>query len=188
MINNKKEQKYLTPGIGFGGENILKSLNSLIYASKQSKTNSNVLSAVKVTNENQKRKFISQILKHYNYNIENKVFCIWGLTYKPNTSDIRFSQSNTIIDTLIRYGATVRVYDPMGHNENLKQYPTKESALQSSNALIILTDWDEFKNPDFEYISKNIVDKVIFDARNIYINIDLQNYNLKYYCIGKDNE
>ncbi len=180
--------EFLNEGIGFGGQGLTKSMSTILYKGNKLKTDLNTVKGAKITNETQKRLFISEILKFYNYNVENKVFCIWGLSFKENCSDIRESASTTLIDTLTRYGAVLRAYDPKTSYSNVKQYKTKEDALQSSNALIILTPWEEFKNVDFEFISNNLTDNVIFDARNLYLGTDFSKYNLKYNYIGKNND
>ena len=172
-------------GAGYGGSCFSEDVARIINIADKYKVDLNVVKSARIANENQKRRFIGNILKHYNYNIENKVFCIWGLSYKPNTNDIKNAPSNTIIDTLIRYGATIRAYDPKAQNSAIKQYKSKEDALMSSNALIIATEWDEFLNPDFEFIAKNLADRVIFDARNIYTELNLAQYGLEYYYTGR---
>ena len=177
----------LQEGIGYGGNAITKSINIILNQAKNSKCDLNTIKASKITNESQKRQFVSTILKQYSYNIEGKVFCVWGLSFKENTSDIRESSSNTVIDTLVRYGATIRAYDPKATNNIIKQYKAKEDAVMGSNALIILTPWEEFKNADFDFISKNLTDKMIFDARNLYLDKNLAEYGLKYYYIGKND-
>ncbi len=179
---------FLNAGIGYGGSCLPKDTSAIVNLADKLKVDLNTIKAARITNANQKRLFISNIMKFYNYNIEDISFAIWGLSFKPNTGDLREAPSNTIIDTLIRYGASIKAYDPKAVNSSIKQQKTKEDALIGSNALIICTEWDEFKNPDFEFISNNLKDKVIFDARNMYINYDLSKYDLKYNCIGKSNE
>lgn len=176
---------FLNAGIGYGGSCLPKDTSAIINMADKLKVDLNTIKAARITNENQKRRFISNIMKFYNYNIAGKVFAIWGLSFKPNTGDLREAPSNTIIDALTRYGANIKAYDPKAVNNAVKQLTSKEEALSEANALIVCTEWDEFKNPDFEFISNNLKDKVIFDARNIYINQDLSKFNLKYYCIGR---
>ena len=179
---------FLNPGIGFGGSSLPKDTCAIVNMASKLKVDLNTIKAARITNENQKRRFISNIMNFYHYNITDKVFAIWGLSFKPDTGDLREAPSNTIIDTLIRYGATVKAYDPKAINSKIKQYTSKEDALANSDALIICTEWDEFKNPDFELISNNLKDKVIFDARNMYVNHNLSEFNLKYEYIGKSDE
>ena len=179
---------FLNAGIGYGGSCFPKDTSAIIHYANSIKVDLNLIKSARIVNENQKRRFIANILKFYNYNIENKVFCLWGLSFKPNTSDTREAPANTIIDTLTRYGATIKAYDPKAVKDNIKQFKSKEEAILSTSALIIATEWDEFKNPDFSFIAQNLADKAIFDARNIYINENLAQYGLKYFCIGKSYE
>ena len=188
MLDKRIGSDFLSPCAGFGGNSLPKSLNLLIKKGEELKVGLNAAKASRISNEQQKRQFISNILKYYNYNIEAKVFCIWGLSFKKNTSDMRYSPSMMVADTLSRYGATIRAYDPKAINNSIRQYKTKEDAVLSSNALIILGDWDEFKNPDFRFISDNLKDKVIFDGRNLYLNDNLEEYGLRYYYIGNQND
>ena len=179
---------FLNAGIGYGGNALTKDTAAIIKMADRLKVSLNTIKSARITNEDQKRRFISAIMKFYNYNIENKVFALWGLSYKPNTSDTREAPSNTVIDTLTRYGATVKAYDAKAVNNNINQLKTKEDTVIGSDALIICTEWDEFKNPDFEFLANNLKDKVIFDARNMYLKNDIFKYNLKYHYIGKPNE
>ncbi len=179
--------KFLFPGIGFGGSCFPKDVNALIATAKENGCDSKMLEAIRDVNVNQRRIFINKILDYYKGNIKGKTFAIWGLSFKPKTNDMREAPSIDIINGLIEYGAEIRAYDPQAMNNAKNIFGTKIEYMNSSyqtlencNALILLTEWNEFRNPDFELIKSKLKDRVIFDGRNQYNRNNLKNIGLNY--------
>ncbi len=143
-------------------------------------------------NANQKLHLVEKIKAYYNGNLSGKHFALWGLAFKPNTDDIREAPALSIIDALTSAGATVTAYDPEAM-PNVKaqigdkiQYAANQyEALQNAAALIIATEWSEFRTPDFERMEKEIKHKIIFDGRNLFEKNKVRNIGLDYCCIGK---
>lgn len=189
--DNRIGNKFLFPGIGFGGSCFPKDVNALISVAKQNQCGSNILEAVRDVNINQRKLFTEKILSFYNGNIKDKTFAIWGLSFKPKTNDMREAPSITIINSLIQNGAKVQAYDPQAvntakniFNNSITYAESSYSALLNADALILLTEWNEFRRPDFEKIKANIKDKVIFDGRNQYNRAELEALGIKYICMG----
>lgn len=183
--------KFLFPGIGYGGSCFPKDVNALIEIAKNNNTSSKILEAVRYTNLNQKEIFLSKILNFYNGNIKDKVFTVWGLSFKPKTNDMREAPSVYIINKLLELGAKIIAYDPQAM-ENAKAIfhnsiiyaPSAYSAIQNSHALILLTEWNEFRKIDVDFILENLSDKVIFDARNQYSPEVMKKIGIKYINFG----
>lgn len=183
--------KFLFPGIGFGGSCFPKDLNALVSMADEHGVRSDIINAVRFVNENQRHVFVNKILGYYDGNIENKVFAVWGLSFKPKTNDMREAPSITIINELKRHGAIIQAYDPqamkyakqiLGSSIEIKN--SAYDALENADALILLTEWNEFRYPDFEKIKYKIKDSVIFDGRNQYNSNMLRNLGLDYIKIG----
>ncbi len=185
--DNRIGNKFLFPGIGFGGSCFPKDISALIAVARENNCSSGILEAVRDVNNNQRIIFVNKILNFYGGNIENKVFAVWGLSFKPKTNDMREAPSITIINKLREHGAIIRAYDPQAM-ENAKkifgnsvQYASSSyNALENADALLLLTEWNEFRHPDFEKINNMLKDKVIFDGRNQYNTAKLNALGLKY--------
>ena len=185
--------KFLEAGLGYGGSCFPKDVSALIEIAKQNDVDLKIINQIKKVNDNQKEHFLNKILNYYNNDIKGKTFALWGLTFKPNTNDLREAPSITIIKKFLELGATIKAYDPKGFEQTkiifkdkITYAKDKYDALKDANALILVTEWDEFKNPDFDFIEKNIKDKIIFDGRNQYNFETLRKHNLKYICIGRN--
>ncbi|HWF43220.1 MAG TPA: UDP-glucose/GDP-mannose dehydrogenase family protein [Candidatus Kapabacteria bacterium] len=186
--------QFLFPGVGFGGSCFPKDLKALIKTAEELGHDFAILRAVQDANDKQKTKLLSKILTHYGGNIEGKTFAVWGLSFKPRTDDIREAPALEIINGLLARGATVRASDPaavlpmknvLPENDNLKYYRKNMDALADSDALVIVTEWNEFRNPNFETIAQTLRDQVIFDGRNIYDPERMREYGFTYYGIGR---
>ena len=179
---------FIYPSCGYGGSCFPKDIKALRFIAKKHEINTKILDAIEIVNENQKNILVEKILKRFG-NIKNMTFCIWGLSFKPETDDIRESPSINIIEKLLFYGAFVQAYDPQAMNNmkkifpNIKYFNDKYKALKNANTLIIITEWNEFKNPDFESIKKHT--NIIFDGRNIFHSADMSDF--EYYYIGGNN-
>lgn len=188
MISDSRIGKqFLYPGIGYGGSCFPKDVNSLISISENVNCNNSILKAVKDTNELQRKIFFEKIMNFYNGNIEGKVFAIWGLAFKPKTNDMREAPSVTIINKLLEEKAIVKVYDPKAaenariiFEDKIEYAQNSYEALKGANAMILLTEWNEFRYPDFEKMKKLMKEYVIFDGRNQYNSQTLSSLGFKY--------
>ena len=182
---------FLYPGIGFGGSCFPKDLRALKKMALDEGLDPKILEAVIKTNLDQKIYFVNKILDKFNGNIEDKVFTVWGLSFKPQTDDIRESPSISIIKELIKRGAKIQAYDPVVDGKDLKieenfmSYENQYAALEESDALIVATEWKAFWQPDFKEVGSLMKNKIIFDGRNIYDQTSLNEMGFDYICIGR---
>jgi len=185
-------KRFIFPGIGYGGSCFPKDVQALHKTAQENNYDFQILNAVMQVNEKQKVNFFDVVNKHFEHQLQGKQFTIWGLAFKPNTDDIREAPALTIIDKLLEKGATLNVHDPEALDNVKKLYGDKLSyftdpykALEGSDALLILTEWNDFRAPDFEEISKKLKEKLIFDGRNIYALSKMEELGFTYYSIGR---
>ncbi len=186
-------KRFLFPGIGYGGSCFPKDVKALIMSSDEVNYNFQILKAVEKVNLHQKLHLVDKIINYYSGNLLGKHFALWGLAFKPNTDDIREAPALTIIEELTKLGATINAYDPeampnlriqVGHKIQYSENQYK--ALEGSDALIIATEWSEFRTPDFELMKSIMGDKkVIFDGRNLFEMSTIKMLGFDYFCIGK---
>lgn len=168
-------KRFLFPGIGYGGSCFPKDVQALALSSKEYDYNFKILDSVMEVNEAQKLKIVEKMMKYYKGDVKGKKFALWGLAFKPETDDIREAPALYIIDALIKAGAEVVAYDPEAM-ENVRKMKgdvlafadNAYDALKGADALIIATEWQAFRNPDFNLMEENLKAKVIFDGRNLY--------------------
>lgn len=180
--------QFLYPGLGFGGSCFPKDIKALIKTAKENKTDCSIINATYEVNLKQREKFIKKITSYYGTNLNCIKLAIWGLSFKPNTNDMREAPSITIINKLLELGATITAYDPKAMN-NAKQiwgnrisYASNSyEALKDANALLLLTEWNEFRNPDFIKIKKILKTPIIFDGRNLYNKAILNELKFTYF-------
>lgn len=185
-------KRFLFPGIGYGGSCFPKDVNALIKTSDDKNSPMKILKAVDEVNKLQKLIIVKKILRHFDSNIKGKKFAVWGLAFKPNTDDMREAPSIVIISELKRLGAQISAYDPAAM-ENAKYYldeildykEDQYETLKGSEALLILTEWNEFRNPDFAKIKSSLKTPVIFDGRNIFEPDKMKALGFAYYSIGR---
>jgi UDPglucose 6-dehydrogenase len=168
-------KRFLFPGIGYGGSCFPKDVQALIKSAEQVQYDFKILKAVETVNENQKLHLLPKIKHYFNNQLKGKHFAIWGLAFKPNTDDIREAPALYIIKALLAEGATVTAFDPEAmHNVkqqigNVIEYANDQySTLNNADALIIATEWNEFRTPDFDMMVQKMKHKVIFDGRNLF--------------------
>lgn len=192
--DNRIGPQFLFPGVGYGGSCFPKDVKALIKTSEELGHNFDILESVEKVNDRQKRILIDKILKHYNGNIKGKTFAMWGISFKPRTDDIRDAPSIEIINGLLEHGAKVSASDPAAITAIKSVIPESDSvtyhrknydALKGADALLIVTEWNEFRNPDFDAMAEALTDKVIFDGRNIYDPDRMREHGFTYYGIGR---
>ena len=185
---------FIYAGAGYGGSCFPKDVKALIKTSDTNKHSLEILKAVEDVNERQKSVLFNKTMKHFNNNLEGKKIALWGLSFKPNTDDMREAPALVIIDKLIKAGADVIAFDPVAMNEskrrigkNIKYAQDQYEAINGADALLIITEWNEFRIPEWNKMEKLLNNKVIIDGRNIYDPNDMQKWGWTYYSIGRNN-
>ncbi len=189
--DNRIGNKFIYPGVGYGGSCFPKDVKALIRTAQENGYSMSVLSAVEEVNERQKSVLVNKIKSHFGDNLTGMTFAVWGLSFKPKTDDMREAPSVVIINALLAAGASVKAYDPIAMEEARKDlgdtitYSKDEyDTLIDSDALLVITEWPEFRVPNFDVMSKLLKGKVIFDGRNIYDRKELEAQGYQYYGIG----
>ena len=185
-------RKFLYPGIGYGGSCFPKDVKALIKTAEQNGYQMRVLQAVEEVNENQKSLLFDKLVKQYNGNLEGKTVALWGLAFKPETDDMREAPALVLIDKLLESGVTVKVYDPIAMKECKRRVGGKVvyatdmyDAVLDADALLLVTEWKEFRMPSWGVLKKTMKQPVVIDGRNIYDKNELQEIGVEYTCIGK---
>lgn len=183
--------KFIYPGIGYGGSCFPKDVKALVKTAKEHGHDLRILQAVEDVNDDQKLVLFNKVKTHFKGDLKNKTFALWGLSFKPKTDDMREAPSLVIIDELLKAGAVVKAYDPIAMKEakhivgdKIVYCKDKEDALIDADALLIATEWPEFRSPNFKVIEKLLKNKIIFDGRNIYDVDEMKELGFTYYCIG----
>ena len=184
--------QFLFPGLGYGGSCFPKDVKALIKTAKDFNCDSSLLESADIVNKKQRMLFVDKILNYYDNDIKDKTFAIWGLAFKPKTNDMREAPSITIINELLNKGAKIKAYDPKAFDlaklifgDKITYSKNAYDALIDSNALLLLTEWNEFRRPDFDRIKSLLKTPVIFDGRNQYDSNRLKNKGFSYFCVGK---
>jgi len=192
--------QFIYPGCGYGGSCFPKDVKALVKTANSLGYNSQILNAVENVNNQQKNKLFDLILKHYSTDknkdsLKGKTIAIWGLAFKPNTDDIREAPSRVLMESLWDAGAQIKAYDPeameeiqrlYGNRDDLVLVGTKEAALRGADALVICTEWQSFKAPDFDLIKEELETPTIFDGRNLFDPSRLHKMGITYYSIGRN--
>lgn len=183
--------KFIYPGVGYGGSCFPKDVKALIKTAKEKGYNMRILNSVEDVNEAQKEVLFSKVKNHFKGDLKGKKFALWGLSFKPKTDDMREAPSLVIIEKLLKEGASVIAYDPVAMHEtqrilgNKITYSTEMyDTLNDADALLIITEWPEFRVPDFGEVEKRLKNKVLFDGRNIFDPAEMKKNGYTYYCIG----
>ncbi|TXJ51052.1 UDP-glucose dehydrogenase family protein [Brachyspira aalborgi] len=183
--------QFLFHGLGYGGSCFPKDVQALIKTASDFGIDSDLLKATHKVNVNQRKNFVNKILKHYNNDIKNKIFAVWGLAFKPRTNDMRESPAITIINMLLDKGAKIKAYDPKAmetakviFGDKIVYSSNSYEALENADALILITEWNEFKRPSFDKIKSKLKEPIIFDGRNQYDKKRMTDRGIKYISLG----
>ncbi|MDF2177979.1 UDP-glucose/GDP-mannose dehydrogenase family protein [Aliiglaciecola sp. CAU 1673] len=185
---------FIYAGCGYGGSCFPKDVQALVRSATAVGYESKILQAVESVNQAQKHKLFSYIHKHFDGQLKGKTVALWGLSFKPNTDDMREASSRVLMEQLWQAGAKVQAFDPQameetqriyGHREDLNLVGTKEAALSGADMLVVCTEWQMFKAPDFDFIKERLSQPVIFDGRNLYEPEQMQELGFDYYGIGR---
>jgi UDPglucose 6-dehydrogenase len=185
-------KRFLFPGIGYGGSCFPKDVQALVKSASEVDYDFQILNAVMDVNERQKKHLMPKIRRYFHNDLKGKHFALWGLAFKPNTDDIREAPALYIIEELLKDGATVSAFDPEAMNnvrsvvgDKIQYAESQYEALQGADGLIIATEWNEFRTPDFIKIVKSLRNKVIFDGRNLFDVNAIRELGFHYESIGR---
>lgn len=185
---------FIYPGCGYGGSCFPKDVKALERTARQADYSAELLQAVERVNDRQKHVLFEKISGHYRGQLRGRTFALWGLAFKPNTDDMREAPSRNLMESLWDAGAHVRAFDPealqeaqriYGERDDLTLCDAPEAALEGADALVVLTEWNQFRSPDFEFIQSTLKQPVIFDGRNLYDPGVLAAHQIAYYAIGR---
>ena len=186
--------QFLYAGVGYGGSCFPKDVQALIRTAESIDFDAKVLKAVESRNTEQKTVLYKKISTHFNGELKGKIFALWGLSFKPNTDDMREAPSRVLMEALWQAGAIIQAYDPEAMEETQRIYGsrndlslcgTKEAALRSADALVIVTEWQNFRAPDFDLIKQQLRNPLIFDGRNLFNPKRMVIKNFTYYSVGR---
>src|SRR5208283_70763 len=184
--------QFLFPGVGYGGSCFPKDVQALIHSAASHQLDFTMLKATDEVNTQQKRLMVERVKQHFGPDLTGCTFGIWGLAFKPRTDDMREAPSVVVIEELLKAGATVRAHDPEAlenarriFGDRISYHKTNYEALGGADALIILTEWNEFRHPNFQRIRTMLKEPVIFDGRNLYEPDLIKALEFKYYSIGR---
>ncbi len=183
--------RFIYAGIGYGGSCFPKDVKALIKTAKENGYNMRLLESVEDVNDDQKSVLFDKMMNYFNGNIKGKTIALWGLSFKPNTDDMREAPSLVIIEKILAAGGKVKAFDPVSTHEaerilgnSITFCNDPYDAIVDADTLMIITEWSEFKLPDFDKIANELKTKVIFDGRNIYDHKELAELGFDYFCIG----
>ena len=185
---------FIYPGAGYGGSCFPKDVRALAKSAEGEGYEAQLLNAVEDVNIRQKYRIFDKMNAHYDGDVSGKTVALWGLSFKPRTDDMREAPSRVLMEALWEAGANVRAYDPEAMDETKRIYPDQaglelcesaNQALEGADALVIITEWQEFRSPEFTDLKESLADAVIFDGRNLYEPETVEHFGLQYYAIGR---
>ena len=191
-LDKRIGSQFLFPGLGYGGSCFPKDVKALLKTAVDNNCGHRLIEAADEVNKEQRVIFITKILQRFGADLSGKTFAVWGLTFKPKTNDMRMSPSITIVNALLELGAKVQAYDPKGFEQaksiwgdRITYANSSYGALVLADCLLLLTEWNEFRRPDFDKVKELMKTPVIFDGRNQYDGERLIQKGFEYHCIGK---
>jgi UDPglucose 6-dehydrogenase len=185
---------FIYPGVGYGGSCFPKDVRALAKSAAGSGYEATLLNAVEDVNNRQKQRVFEKLSEHYGGDLEGKTVAVWGLSFKPRTDDMREAPSRTLMEALWQAGASVQAYDPEAMDEASRLYPEQDGlklcksayeAIEGADALAIMTEWQEFRSPDFQRLAGSLRDSLVVDGRNLYEPEMAESFGLKYFAIGR---
>lgn len=188
---------FIYAGTGYGGSCFPKDVKALIYTAAEVGYEAWVVASVEEVNKAQKRVLFEKLSNHFAHQLNGRTFAMWGLAFKPNTDDMREAPSRTLIELLIANGATVRAYDPEANEEALRIYGdnkavqicnSRSDTLNEADGLLVVTEWNEFRSPDFNAVKAALKEPVVFDGRNLYDPDFMRQAGFAYYAIGRGDQ
>lgn len=186
-------KRFIFAGVGYGGSCFPKDVKALNFTSKEYGYDFKILESVLAVNKVQKDLLLEKLTAFYNGNLKGKTFAVWGLAFKPNTDDIREAPALGIIEDLLRAGANIKAFDPVANEAVARYHPELKisyaknmyDCVDGTDALLLITEWNEFRTPDFTFLGKALKDRAVFDGRNVYEMHTLQNRGFYYASIGR---
>ena len=185
---------FIYPGAGYGGSCFPKDVRALLHTAGANGYDAQIVRGVEGVNERQKQVLLGKILRHFGTSITGRTFALWGLAFKPNTDDMREAPSRALMEGFWAHGASVRAYDPAAAAEARRLYgkqagfvlcDRRDATLEGADALVVITEWNEFRSPDFEALKRQLRTPTIFDGRNLYDPDYLRQLGFDYYAIGR---
>jgi len=185
---------FLYAGTGYGGSCFPKDVKALVHTAREAGQELRILQAVEAVNERQKQVLVDKIVTRFGPDLRGRRFALWGLAFKPGTDDMREAPSLTIIERLLALGAEVAAYDPvalaqariaLGERAGLRLLDQADAVLEGADALVIVTEWKEFRSPDFAHLAATLRQPVVFDGRNLFEPTEMQALGIDYYAIGR---
>ncbi len=191
--DNRIGKSFLYAGVGYGGSCFPKDVKAVIQTSKELGLDSKILNSVEEVNKDQRARFIDKVLEHWQGDVKGKTFAVWGLSFKPQTDDMREAPSIDIIKALRDKGARLKAHDPVAMdvaksilgNDNIEYHTHYYETLNDADALLLLTEWHQFREPDFDKMKSLMKNYIIFDGRNQYEPEKMDKKGFVYYCIGR---
>ena len=190
--DNRIGSKFLYPGCGYGGSCFPKDVKALIKTAEKNGYPMRVLKAVEEVNEVQKSILFDKLQKHFNNDLKGKKIALWGLAFKPETDDMREAPALVLIDKLLKAGCQIRAYDPAAMQECKRRIGDSVyyacdmyDAVLDADALMLVTEWKEFRLPSWAVIRKTMAQQIVLDGRNIYDKKEMEELGFVYHCIGK---
>ena len=184
--------QFLFAGLGYGGSCFPKDVKALIKTGEENNCDMSIIKSADSVNKKQRELFIEKILSKFGQDLSGKTFAVWGLAFKPKTDDMREAPSITIINELLKHGAKIQAYDSKATENAMKIFGNTISysqnaydALEGADAMLLLTEWNEFRRPDYEKIKTSMISPIIFDGRNIYYKRQMKDLGFEYYGVGK---
>ena len=183
--------KFLFPGLGYGGSCFPKDVKALVKTGSENDCEMSIIKSADNVNKKQRQYFIDKITKKFGEDLSGKIFAVWGLAFKPKTNDMREAPAITVINALLEKGAKVQAYDPKAmesaefiFGDKISYAKNSYDALKNSDALLLLTEWNEFRHPDFDIIKNLMKTPIIFDGRNQYNRSRITSRGFEYICMG----